>query len=122
MTLLAGCAAVQDLILKSTIRDTNSELKVLPKTRQGNYDLTQSDWPSFRSEIPLLRCPGAIFDHRDLRLALRQASWLYKEGQSVGYNRYPHYYGNIEGFEFPAGEPYMVFPIKHAEAYNGGIA
>lgn len=121
-TLLAGCAAVQDLILKSTPSNTNfGEIEALPRVRQSIYDLNKSEWPSIRSKTPLLRCPGALFDHRDVKIALRQASRLYKEGQLVGYNKYPHFYGNIEGFEFSASEPYMVFPIKYAEAYNGGI-
>ena len=121
--LLVGCVAVQDLILKSAPRNTNfGEIEALPRYRQDDYGLTKSDWPSFRSNIPLLRCHGAIFGYQDLRVALRQASMLYKEGQSVGYNRYPHYYGNIEGFEFSSNGPFLVFPIKHAEAYNGGIA
>jgi len=46
---------------------------------------------------------------------------LYKEGNTLGSDEYPHEYEDYEGFDFPVSGPYEEFPIlPSGRVYSGG--
>ena len=47
---------------------------------------------------------------------------LFKAGETLGKNEYPHRFYNREGFDFLIPGPYQEYPImESAEIYDGGV-
>lgn len=66
-------------------------------------------------------CGSVCYWQSDIDAALNKGYSLYKEGETVGSNDYPHTENNYEDLPFAVSGPYQEFPILSSyEVYTGG--
>lgn len=66
-------------------------------------------------------CGGTVYSSKKLTTATGEACSLLKQGRSVGRNKYPHEYRNLEKIKLTGSGPYYEFPIfANGEVYDGG--
>ncbi|KAH0600771.1 hypothetical protein MHUMG1_01770 [Metarhizium humberi] len=66
-------------------------------------------------------CGGTVYSSKKLTTATGEACSLLKQGRSVGRNKYPHEYRNLEKIKLTGSGPYYEFPISaNGEVYDGG--
>lgn len=57
----------------------------------------------------------------DINKASNKGCELFKAGEQLGKNDYPHRFNNREGFDFAVEGPYQEYPIMaDLEVYDGG--
>ncbi|TWU72085.1 hypothetical protein ED733_003966 [Metarhizium rileyi] len=65
-------------------------------------------------------CGKSQYDSDALSKAADGACSLLKKDSTVGRNRYPHQYKNLEGFKLTGNAPYYEFPIlSNGQVYSG---
>ncbi|KAI1333859.1 extracellular guanyl-specific ribonuclease [Xylariaceae sp. FL0016] len=66
-------------------------------------------------------CGDVCYWQVDIDDAVDQGYSLYKSGDTVGDNDYPHEFNNYEGFDLETASPWYEFPILSSyEVYDGG--
>ncbi|KAI6092390.1 fusion gene containing ompA-signal peptide/RNase T1 [Hypoxylon rubiginosum] len=66
-------------------------------------------------------CGSVCYWQSDIDAAVQKGYSLYKSGQTLGSDDYPHQYNDYEGFDFPDPAPWYEFPILSSfDVYSGG--
>ena len=69
----------------------------------------------------LITCADDPFMTVDITKASTKGCELFKAGEQIGKNDYPHRFNNREGFDFVVEGPYQEYPIMaNLEIYDGG--
>ncbi|KAH8909239.1 ribonuclease-domain-containing protein [Coniochaeta sp. PMI_546] len=74
-----------------------------------------------RKATCVYHCGSICYWQSDIDAALAKGYSLYKSGSTLGSDKYPHQYNDLEGFSFPTASPWYEFPILSSySVYSGG--